>query len=125
MTTGRRFHAGDTFRIPPMDYRLERGKKGPDDLRLDWRYHDDQGRISPWRPVELDHVALIVDAIADNENVLYPLPASGGAYVWRFVRTAFKDGWHKARHDLHLQRMCKDMRAHATDLSTQLGDGTA
>src|SRR5262249_35000282 len=67
--TERRFRAGDTFRIPPMEYRLQLGKKGAQDLRLDWRYSDDQGRISPWRPVELDHVALILDAIADNENV--------------------------------------------------------
>jgi hypothetical protein len=79
-------------------------------LRLDWRYHDDKGRISPWRPVELDHVAIIVDVIADNENYLYPPPAAGGAYVFRFVKTALRDGWSKARHDLHLQRMQKDMR---------------
>jgi hypothetical protein len=109
--TERRFHAGETFRIPPMEYRLERGKKGVDDLRLDWRYSDDDGRISPWRPVELDHVALILDAIADNENILYPPPASGGAYVTRFVRTVFREGWCKARTELHLQRMQKDMRA--------------
>lgn len=107
---GRRFRAGDVFHIPPMDYRLAPGKKGVHDLRLDWRYHDDAGRISPWRPVELDHVALILDAIADNENFLYPPPAAGGAYVTRFVRTVFRDGWAKARAELHLQRMQKDMR---------------
>jgi hypothetical protein len=111
MTTSRRFHAGDTFRIPPMDYRLVQGKKGTGDLRLDWRYNDDCGRVSPWRPVELDHVALILDAIADNENYLYPPPAAGGAYVTRFVRTTFREGWSKARAELHLQRMQKDMRA--------------
>jgi hypothetical protein len=106
----RRFQAGEAYRIPPMEYRIVNGKKGPGDLRLDWRYSDDEGRISPWRPVELDHVALIVDVIADNENYLYPPPAAGGAYVVRFVRTAFKEGWRKARHDLHLQRMQKDLR---------------
>jgi hypothetical protein len=110
MSEGRRFRAGDTFRIPPMEYRIVSGNKAPGDLRLDWRYSDQDGRISPWRPVELDHVALIVDVIADNENYLYPPPAAGGAYVVRFVRTAFKDGWRTARHDLHLQRMQKDLR---------------
>jgi hypothetical protein len=106
----RRFSAGATYRIPPMDYRLVSGRKGAGDLRLDWRWHDDDGRISPWRPVELDHVALILDAIADNENYLYPPPAAGGAYVTKFVRTVFREGWAKARTELHLQRMQKDMR---------------
>lgn len=110
MSEERRFHAGDEFHIPPMDYRCVSGKKGPGDVRFDWRWHDTEGRISPWRPVELDHVALIVDVIADNENYLYPPPAAGGAYVFRFVKTALKEGWRKARHDLHLQRMQKDMR---------------
>ncbi len=112
MSDERRFRAGGAFRIPPMDYRLEPGKKGPGDLRLDWRYNDDDG-TSGWRPVELDHVALILDAIADNENALYPAPAAGGGYVYRFARTALRDGWHRARHELHLQRMQKDMRAEA------------
>ena len=102
--TERRFHDGEVFDIPPMQYRVVRGKKGPDDLRLDWRWATD------WRPVELDHVAIIVDAIADNENVLYPPPARGGAKTWTFVQTAFKHGWRKARHDLHLERANRDER---------------
>jgi hypothetical protein len=104
----RRFQAGFSYHLPPMDYRLVPGRKGPRDLRLDWRYNDDSGRISPWRPVELDHVFLIVDAIADNENDLYPPPASGGGYVFRFVKLALKEGWRQARHDLHLERKEKD-----------------
>ena len=81
-----------------MQYRLVRGRKGPNDLVLQWRY------LGDWRPVELDHVAVIVDAIADNENVLYPPPARGGAKVYGFVRQALKDGWRPAVHDLHLER---------------------
>lgn len=108
MTVERRFHDGDVFDIPPMQYRIVRGKKGPEDLRLDWRWTTD------WRPVELDHVAIIVDAIADNENVLYPPPASGGAKTWRFVQTAFKFGWRRARNDLHLERANRDERREAS-----------
>ena len=102
--TGRRFHDGETFEIPPLQYRLVRGRKGPDDLRLDWRW------VTDWRPVELDHVALIVDAIADNENILYPPPAAGGGKVYQLVRQALREGWRKARHDLHLERMQRDER---------------
>ena len=100
----RRFHEGDTFTIPPLEYRMVRGRKGPDDLKLEWRY------VAPWRPVELDHVGLIVDAIAENENVLYPPPAAGGGYVWRFVRKALQYGWIAARNELHLQRAMKAER---------------
>ena len=107
MSEERRFQAGFEYHLPPMDYRLVPGKKGADDLRLDWRWND-EGRISPWRPAELDHVALIVDAIADNENYLYPPPAAGGDKVRRFVMTALREGWRKARHDLHLERKERD-----------------
>jgi hypothetical protein len=102
--TDRRFHVGETFEIPPLQYRCVRGKKGPDDIRLEWRW------TTEWRPAELDHVALIVDAIADNENILYPLPASGGGKVWVFVRSALKDGWRQARNDLHIERARRDER---------------
>jgi hypothetical protein len=104
--TDRRFHDGDTFEIAPFQYRLRPGRKGPDDLVLEWRWMTD------WRPVELDHVALIVDAIADNENVLYPRPAAGGGMVAGFVLTALRSGWRKARHDLHLQRARHDDRSY-------------
>lgn len=114
MTAERRFRAGSAYRMPPFDYRLVAGRKGPGDLRLEWRWND-AGRVSPWRPVELDHVALIVDAIADNENYLYPFPYSGGDKVRRFVMTALRDGWRTARHDLHLERMQKDLREGDTD----------
>jgi hypothetical protein len=62
------------------------------------------GYLGEWRPVELDHVALILDAIADNERELYPPPAAGNAYVTRFVRVVFRDGWRAARDELHRQR---------------------
>jgi hypothetical protein len=96
--TERRFHEGDQFEIPPFQYRVVRGSKAPDDLRLDWRWQTE------WRPVELDHVFLIVDAIADNENVIRPSPQSGGGKVYAAVVTALRYGWRKARHDLHLER---------------------
>jgi hypothetical protein len=97
----RRFHEGELIDLPPMQYRLVHGTKGPEDLRLDWRY------VTEWRPVELEHAALIVDAIADNENILYPPPAAGGGKVWAFMRCAFRDGWTVARWRLHEERANK------------------
>lgn len=95
----RRFQLGDRIELAPMEYRLVRGRKGPDDLRLDWRPTE-----LDWRPVELDHAFLIVDAIADNENVLYPYPAAGGGKVNAAIRVALRDGWQRARLDLHAER---------------------
>lgn len=101
----RRFEAGQTFTIGQLQYRIERGDKHPDDLRLDWRYCGD------WQPVVLDHVALIVDMIADNENILYPPPAAGGDYVRRYVIKALREGWRAAVVELHTQRARKADRS--------------
>ena len=100
----RRFHVGESFTIPPLEYRCVRGRKGPRDVRLEWRH------IGEWRPVELDHVALILDAIADNERELYPPPAKGNAKVVAFVRLAFGKGWRAARDELHRERAARDER---------------
>jgi hypothetical protein len=93
----RRFHAGDVFSIPPMQYRIVPGTKraapGETDLRLDWRY------VGEWQSVTLDSVALILDAIAENENVaLFPPPRyKGNAYVVEFAKRAIRDGHGPAR----------------------------
>lgn len=101
-STERRFHAGDTFNIDGVDYRVVKGKKAIDDLRLDW------WQAGSWRPVTLDHAALIVDMIAENEDVLYPPPRfKGGQMVMEFVQRARKHGWGAARSTLHQQRANK------------------
>jgi hypothetical protein len=98
----RRFNAGDQFEIDGVNYRVVKGRKAVEDLRLDW-WQD--GR---WRPVTLDHVGLIVDMIAENENVLYPPPRfKGGGMVIQFCMTAHREGWHAARNLLHQQRANK------------------
>lgn len=103
----RRFKAGDQFVIDCMEYRVVSGRKAPGDLALEWR------PVMPWQRVTLDHVALIVDAIADNENVLHPYPELGGGKVYTFVRQALKEGWMKARWQLHIERMRSDERKEA------------
>ena len=103
----RRFRAGDTFRVGNMDFRVVPGRKGPGDLRLDWRYNNRAGTGSPWYPLDLEVIALSVDVIADNENYLYPPPASGGDYVRKYVMSALRDGWNAAQTRLILQRINK------------------
>jgi hypothetical protein len=102
--TDRRFTDGERFEIPPMQYRVVRGRKDPEDLKLQWRYMGD------WRPVELDHVALIVDAIGDNEETLYPRERGGrgNGKVLTFVKQSIRDGFRQAIHDLHEERARRD-----------------
>lgn len=102
--TDRRFHDGEHFNLSPVEYRVVRGRKSAGDLRLEWRWN------AEWQPVPLDHVFLIVDFVADNENVLFPPPAAGGGYVHRFIVKALKYGWRQARHDLQLERARRDER---------------
>lgn len=104
----RRLREG-VIHLDPFDYRLVPGKKGPGDLRLDWRWAD-RYCTSEWRPVELDHAFLIADVIASIEDVTHPYPERGGALVFAFIKDVRTRGWRQVRHDLHLQRMQKDLR---------------
>lgn len=103
----RRFKAGDTFRLDEVDYRVRQGVKHQDDLRIEWCINGE------WRPISLDSVFLIVDMIAENEDVLYP-PRNdgrgplGGEMVIRAVKTARIRGWRKAVAELHEQRARKN-----------------
>lgn len=102
-----RFHDGDRLRIPgpgfDIEYRVVQGTKAADDLRLDWRI------VTPYQAVCLDHVALIVDAIYENEDRLYPAPEyRGGGKVLAYVLGAVKHGHLWARHNLYLERQNRD-----------------
>lgn len=86
--TERRFSAGQVFDIPPMQFRIVEGRKQPVagevDLVLQWRH------VAPWQSVTLDHVALVLDMVAENEDVaLFPprLGFKGNAYVVEFAKT--------------------------------------
>lgn len=105
-TPGRRFKAGDQFKVDGVYYRIVHGDKAPDDLRLDW---SGPGPVRAWRPVSLEHVAIIIDAIGENENFLFPPPHAGEGKVWQFLLKVRREGWRQANHDLNLER---DRRHH-------------
>jgi hypothetical protein len=117
VTGSRRFQACDPFPVDGIWYRIRTGSKGTGDLRLDWYVPSGPDQKAAWRPVSLEHAALHVDFIHDNENVIHPPPEAGGAYVLKFLRQVFSEGWRQANHDLHLQRN----RKHSPEL---YGDDT-
>ena len=99
----RRFHAGDCIDVPPMQYRVVPGRKQADDLLLQWRY------VGPWESVTLDQCAVILDAIAENEDALYPPERGyqGNAYVVKFCKMAIAEGHGRARYWLQHARARK------------------
>ncbi len=98
------FEIGKEYPVGYTTFRVVRGCKGPTDLRLDhWR---DGG----WMPVVLDETFFIVDFICQNEDRLYPPPASGGNYTMGALWTAKRKGWRAAVDALHRERKTKQER---------------
>ena len=102
--TGRRWRDGWSRRIDGISFRIVRGRKGPNDLRLDW-YVDGQ-----WRPIHMRIAALLTDFFYENEDVLYPPPAKGGQKILDYLRWAAKNGWEKAEAGLRAERELKRAR---------------
>lgn len=97
----RRWPAGRVETIRGVRFRTVKGDKSPDDVRLEWFV---SGR---WSPVYLDPVFAIVDAICENEDVLYPHPHRGGEETLDYLRTARIRGWEIALDRLRQARANK------------------
>lgn len=87
----RRFAAGDAWEIGGVRYRVVTGKKGPDDLRLEW-----SAATGKWTAVEMAHAACQTDFFCENEDYLYPPPQQGGQYFMDFLHKARGLGWDAA-----------------------------
>lgn len=99
----RRWEAGMKFELDGIHYRVVRGVKGPDDLRLD---HLIDGT---WRPIHMRQGALLADFFFENEDVLYPPPQyKGGKKYLEYVRDAARCGWEKTEAVLRLERRQKE-----------------
>lgn len=106
VVNGRRFSAGDTFRMSGMDFRVRQGRKAPDDIVIDWC------TSSGWVPIGFDVLGLLHDFFYENEEVLYPSPMGymGGAKVTDFERFAVKHGHDAAIHRLESEKRMKQSR---------------
>jgi len=108
----RRFRVGDTAEFSGVRFRVVTGDKSSADLRLDW--------LTPrgWVPVSAAAIFYMVDMIAENEDVLYPVDESGrgrgpmgGEYLMAKCRTARIRGWRYAWEELERERARKAERA--------------
>ena len=100
----RRFKDGDLFQFHGAMFRVVKGKKSPDDLRLDmWLGTRMEGQ---WVPVKASWVFLMSDFIYENEDVLYPPTGrrAGGEKFMKALREAVRDGWVAATQTLEAER---------------------
>jgi hypothetical protein len=98
--TGRRYRVGQAFHRDGVHYRIVAGHKSPADQRLEWRVNGE------WIPVSLEHVALVLAIIGENEAHLYD-HASGNGKVVKFAMTAIRYGHAEANYWLAMERARK------------------
>lgn len=105
----RRFAAGQTFYMSGVDFRVRPGRKGVDDLVLDW--------LTPrgWVPIGMDTLALKAAFFYENEDLLYPRVRGfeGGEYVLRHVEYAVRHGHADAIQRLEHEKRAKRQRGAA------------
>ena len=109
----RRWRDGDTGTLDGVRYRVVRGAKGPDDLRLDWLIG------GKWRAVHMRVAAMLADFFYENEDALYPPPRyKGGRKVLTYLRHAGLHGWEKAEAGLRVERNTTHLQATLFDADT-------
>lgn len=93
------FIDGDTFEVSGLHFRVVRGSKSPDDLRLEW------STGGQWWPVHMAAVALMADFFYENEDRLYPPPRyRGGRYFLDYLYESVIKGWERADLKLRLEK---------------------
>lgn len=100
----RRFNDGDLFQFHGAMFRIVKGKKSADDLRLDmWLGTRTEGQ---WVPVKASWLFLMSDFIYENEDALYPPGGRrrGGEKFMDALREAVDHGWVAATQTLEEER---------------------
>jgi hypothetical protein len=92
----RKFVDGYEVTVDGLQFRVQRGRKGRQDLILQW--------LTPtrgWQTISMTAVALLVEFLHENEGRLYPF-GRGGEMVMDFLRDAVTNGWARIRpRDYH------------------------
>lgn len=102
--TGRRWEVGMDFWVDNVRYRTVRGRKAPDDIRLDWYVAGD------WHPVGMETPFLHTDFFFENEDVIYKPPYQGGRFFTRRLGVAAVLGYERAQEVLRFEQEAKRRR---------------
>ena len=97
----REFAAGDTFELAGIWFRVVEGRKGPEDLRMDWLTE------SGWVAIPFVVLYLLTHFLTENEDVLYPPPAAGGDKLMTELWWARRRGWRHAEARLEAEKAAK------------------
>ena len=113
MTDERRFYEGmPNEQIDGIWFRVVKGVKGPNDLRLDWNVG------GSWRPVSFTSVFYMCDMFYENEAILYPeRHHRGGEKLTDAIDTAIAYGWRVARDRVHQERCNKSERGNVPTIA--------
>jgi hypothetical protein len=105
----RRFAEGDRFHEGGIRFRVERGRKTDDDLRIDW-YVAESGQ---WVAIPMSVLFLLVDFFWENEHVIYPPSRGyqGGEKFWQALRGSWLHGWKSSQDGLAAERRQRELRA--------------
>lgn len=92
------FAPGQTGGIGGVSWRLVRGRKHPEDIRLDILVPD-------WTALTMGFCGFASEVFYWNENILFPPPhLRGGAMYLDFLKDAAYNGWEQANEKLQAQR---------------------
>lgn len=102
----RRWKEGDTAEVSGLKFRVVKGYKGPDDLRLEVFINNDYG---DWVPVPMNLGFVLADFFGENEDHLYPPEQgyAGGNYYVNHLYLARKHGWEYAQNRLAAEKQAK------------------
>lgn len=103
----RRFQDGEEGTLlGGFDYRIVRGRKGPDDLVLQLK------GPSEYRHVPMELGFMVTDFFVENENMLYreEFRYEGGRYYLRKLRETLDKGWRPVSDELQAQRRRRQQR---------------
>jgi hypothetical protein len=93
------------FELDGLKWRVVKGRKSPDDLRLE--------HMTPrgWRPTAMALLFMLTDFWYENEDLLYPKPRYQGAeYLLRAVRRAAVNGFQSEVEKLNGEKQRKRER---------------
>lgn len=99
------------FELDGLRWRVVKGRKSPDDLRLE--------HMTPkgWRPTAMALLFMLTDFWYENEDLLYPKPRYQGAeYLLRAVRRAAVNGYQSEVDKLEGEKQRKREREAAPRL---------
>ena len=93
-------------RVGAFQFQVVKGRKHPDDLRLDM-WAGNLAGPGVWVSVPMCLGAVLADFFYENEGIIYPPPMLGGRKYLDYVNVAATQGWQVADAGLRAERQAR------------------